>query len=260
MRAIVDAGEEIAQAAAKAVADRASRRTRPRLPLRHDPDRWRRRQGRAQPQRLHLRRPPDRSQPDRQRRLGAHGAAGGAAPGASRRRAPVRELHRCGLHRNRGARGAAGRPAQGGDRRRRRAHVARDSRRTKRGLSLRRSDDPLAARGFSALRPWTTVELCARLQRLVEIVDRSPASSTPTDRRSRSGGHGVPGPSMLARCSIRLSTPPSDVARFHSSTRAAVAIAARSPPLHAHRQHAAEAARHLLLAPAAWPAKEGRPG
>ena len=36
---------------------------------------------------------------------------------------------------------------------------------------------------------------------------------------------------MLARCSIRLSTPPSDVARFHSPTLAAVAIAARSPPL-----------------------------
>ena len=31
---------------------------------------------------------------------------------------------------------------------------------------------------------------------------------------------------MLARCSIRLSTPPSEVARFHSATRAAVAIGA----------------------------------
>ena len=58
-------------------------------------------------------------------------------------------------------------------------------------------------------------------------------------------GTGVAGPSMLARCSIRLSTPPSEVARFHSSTRAAVAIAAASPPRDADRQHAAEPARHL---------------
>jgi trans-L-3-hydroxyproline dehydratase len=78
MRAIVDAGEEIAQASPRPCR-RTSRRTRSRLPLRHDPDRWRRRQGHAQPQRLHLCRPPNRSQPDRQRRLGADGAAGGAA-------------------------------------------------------------------------------------------------------------------------------------------------------------------------------------
>src|SRR5690606_9333236 len=57
-------------------------------------------------------------------------------------------------------------------------------------------------------------------------VIRSSTASTPTDSRSRSGGHGVVGPSTLARCSRRLSTPPSDVARFHSSTFAAVAMAA----------------------------------
>ena len=47
----------------------------------------------------------------------------------------------------------------------------------------------------------------------------------PTDRRSRSARRrACPAPSTLARCSTRLSTPPSEVARFHSSTRAAVAI------------------------------------
>ena len=41
--------------------------------------------------------------------------------------------------------------------------------------------------------------------------------------------------------------PPSDVARFHNSTLAAVAMAAGSPPSlpPVHRQHAAEAAAHL---------------
>src|SRR5581483_8885321 len=59
---------------------------------------------------------------------------------------------------------------------------------------------------------------------------RSSVLSRPTDRRSRSGVHGEPGPSMLARCSIRLSTPPSEVARFQMRTLAAVATAAASPP------------------------------
>ena len=52
---------------------------------------------------------------------------------------------------------------------------------------------------------------------------KSAVSSMPTDRRSRSSGTGEPAPSTLARCSIRLSTPPSDVARFQSATLAAVA-------------------------------------
>ena len=45
---------------------------------------------------------------------------------------------------------------------------------------------------------------------------RSPVSSIPTDRRSRSGGTGLSGGSMPARCSIRLSTPPSEVARLNN--------------------------------------------
>ena len=68
--------------------------------------------------------------------------------------------------------------------------------------------------------------------------------SMPTERRSRSGGTGVPGPSIEARCSIRLSTPPSEVARFQSYPgrgRDRRRLAARD----AERQHAAEAALHL---------------
>ncbi len=43
---------------------------------------------------------------------------------------------------------------------------------------------------------------------------RSPAASMPTDRRSRSSGTGEEGPSVVRRCSMRLSTPPSEVARL----------------------------------------------
>ena len=71
------------------------------------------------------------------------------------------------------------------------------------------------------------------------------ASSIPVDSRSRSGGQGVPGPSTEARCSIRLSTPPSEVARFHKLTRAAVAIAGALAAGDLDRQHGAEAALHL---------------
>src|SRR5207237_6794453 len=60
---------------------------------------------------------------------------------------------------------------------------------------------------------------------------RSPGSSMPTERRKRSAGTGLPAPSVEARCSNRLSTPPNEVARFQISTRAAAAIAAPSPPL-----------------------------
>ena len=64
----------------------------------------------------------------------------------------------------------------------------------------------------------------------------------PTDKRSRSPGHGEPSPSIEARCSIRLSTPPSEVARS--------AVRRRRPPrpppfADADRKHAAETARHL---------------
>src|SRR6266511_4223862 len=40
----------------------------------------------------------------------------------------------------------------------------------------------------------------------------SSGASMPIDRRSRSSGTGEEGPSWLRRCSIRLSTPPSEVA------------------------------------------------
>jgi hypothetical protein len=47
---------------------------------------------------------------------------------------------------------------------------------------------------------------------------RSAAASMPTDRRSRSSGTGEDGPSMLRRCSMRLPTPPSEVARLNTRT------------------------------------------
>ena len=75
--------------------------------------------------------------------------------------------------------------------------------------------------------------------------NRSSGSSMPTDSRSRSSGHGVPAPSIEARCSIRLSTPPSEVARFQTLTFAAACTAAAWPPLSADRQHAAKSAGHL---------------
>ncbi len=49
---------------------------------------------------------------------------------------------------------------------------------------------------------------------------------------------------MLSRCSIRLSTPPSDVARLKSLTAARTAIACVGPPA-SRIEHAAEAAAHL---------------
>ena len=101
MRAIVDAGEEITKAAAAGHPDRASRRARSRLSLWHHPDRWRRRQRQAQPQRLHLRRPADRPQPDRQRR--------DRAPGARRWRGGVRVRARSACSRAAPARSSAAR-------------------------------------------------------------------------------------------------------------------------------------------------------
>ena len=75
---------------------------------------------------------------------------------------------------------------------------------------------------------------------------RSSASSMPADSRNKSGGQGESGPSTEARCSIRLSVPPSEVARFQIATFAAVAMAACLAAFDADRQHSAEAATHLL--------------
>ena len=59
---------------------------------------------------------------------------------------------------------------------------------------------------------------------------RSSASSMPTARRSRLGGTPVAAPSIVKRCSITLSVPPSEVARAISRSRPATAsVAARRP-------------------------------
>ena len=97
------------------------------------------------------------------------------------------------------------------------------------------------------------------IQRRVEVGDQVLGSSIPTDRRSRSGGTGEAGPSMLARCSIRLSTPPSEVARFHSRP----VPRSRSPPPR-RRARGSTACRRTRPASAARPARgrgsRGSPG
>ena len=88
--------------------------------------------------------------------------------------------------------------------------------------------------------------LSARLSAWSRSSNRSPLSSTPTDRRRRSGGQGVPGAfdagAMLDQAfdaAQRGRALPQRHARGRGDRRALAA-------LDAHRQHAAEAARHLL--------------
>ena len=73
---------------------------------------------------------------------------------------------------------------------------------------------------------------------------RSSGCSMPTESLSISGGATLPGPSMLARCPIRLSTPPKDVARLNSRARGHCDGGGLSAG-DARRQHTAEAAAHL---------------
>ncbi len=74
---------------------------------------------------------------------------------------------------------------------------------------------------------------------------RSSGLSRPIERRSKSAGTGDDAPSVLRRCSIRLSTPPSDVPRLNTLTAARTAIAAASPPASLIEQHPSEPAAHL---------------
>lgn len=85
----------------------------------------------------------------------------------------------------------------------------------------------------------------------------------PVLSRSRSGGAGVSAPSTLARCSIRLSVPPSEVARFHSLTLAAVAMAALSPPnapAFVRSDSMPSKPPCICLAAIAWSGASGKPG
>ncbi len=67
-------------------------------------------------------------------------------------------------------------------------------------------------------------------ERLFEIADQVGRLLDAGGEPQQVARTGRVGPSTLARCSIRLSTPPMEVARFQSCTFAAVAMAAASPP------------------------------
>ena len=88
---------------------------------------------------------------------------------------------------------------------------------------------------------------------------RSSTCSTPIDRRTRSAGHSVPGPSTLARCSARLSTDPSDVARLKTRSLAVKDFAAPSP-LARRSDIMPPNPPRICLAAIAWPGCEGNPG
>ena len=87
---------------------------------------------------------------------------------------------------------------------------------------------------------------------LVEAIEQS-------DRRNRSAGAGVPAPSTLARCSIRLSVPPSEVARFQTCVFAATATAAASPP-RARMDSMPPKPPFIWRRAISWPGLDGSPG
>ena len=82
-------------------------------------------------------------------------------------------------------------------------------------------------------------------KRLVEIDEQVLGILDTGGQAQQVGRAGRTRPSIDARCSMRLSTPPSDVARFQSVTPAAVATALASPARDTNGQHVAEAAYHL---------------
>ncbi len=83
-----------------------------------------------------------------------------------------------------------------------------------RGASMEKGECPL----FPYCRAWSRSAM------------RSSACSMPIESRTSSGGAVEPVPSLVARCSIRLSTHPRDVARTKSLARETAATAASRPP------------------------------
>ena len=99
--------------------------------------------------------------------------------------------------------------------------------------------------------------------RRARFPDRPAGPRGPRCRSTGAAGRRAPGrraPPVLRRCSIRLSTPPSEVARLKTRTarehRHGLLLAARQPD----RQHAAEPAVHLARPRSAWPGCDGSPG
>ena len=88
---------------------------------------------------------------------------------------------------------------------------------------------------------------------------RSPGASMPTDSRSRSSGTGEDGPSEPRLCSIRLSTPPSEVARLNTRTAASTSRAAPAPPA-TRMDSMPPNPPFICRAAISWPGWSGSPG
>src|SRR5215831_11062438 len=88
---------------------------------------------------------------------------------------------------------------------------------------------------------------------------RSRGSSMPMDRRSRSPVTGDDGPSVLWRCSMRLSTPPREVARLNTRTDASTALARSGPPA-TRIDSIPPNPPPIWRAATAWPGCEASPG
>ena len=87
---------------------------------------------------------------------------------------------------------------------------------------------------------------------------RSSACSSPIETRSRFCGVVEPGPSLEARCSIRLSVPPRLVALTKSFTREAARTAASRPPR--TRKESIPPKPDICRFAIAWPGCDSRPG
>src|SRR3954453_10749745 len=105
--------------------------------------------------------------------------------------------------------------------------------------------------GHSAAHP-DTASAC------VKSSTRSSACSSPTETRSRFSAFRLPTPSLDARCSIRLSVPPSDVARVKIFVFAVTACASARPPRTLNDNMPPN--DDICRAAIAWPACDSSPG
>ena len=81
----------------------------------------------------------------------------------------------------------------------------------------------------------------------------------PTETRSRFAGTTLCGPSTVARCSMRLSTPPSEVAGTKSRVRVATRFAVPASPV-TSRESIAPKPPVIWRFATAWPGWDSSPG